>query len=117
MKERMRFKLFGWYVFMSRRPMKVQDRRGKSRSIKRDEVKRERLARADYKCEICGNPIDVRCTLHHLLNAGMPDRNAVENVMVLCPECNHELEKHPHYHGIKHLEDEARCVVEMNEKR
>lgn len=106
--ERIKFKIFGWHVFISRRPMKVTDRKGKSRSRTRDYIKAARLEMAESRCEICGKPIDKRCSLHHLLNAGEPNRNAVENVLVLCSACHHELEKRPHYHGIKHLESNTR---------
>lgn len=105
---RIKFKIFGWYVFISRRPMKVTDRKGKSRSRARDICRDMRLEMAGNRCEICGKPIDKRCSLHHLLNAGEPNRNAVENVLVLCSACHHELEKRPHYHGIKRLESDTR---------
>lgn len=88
--------------------MKVQDRCGKSRSRQRDLCREMRLEIADNRCEICGKPIDNRCSLHRLLRVGEPNRNAVENVMVLCIACHHELEKRPHLHGIHHLEDTTR---------
>lgn len=110
--KRMKFKLFGWYVFISRRPMKVQDRHGKSRSERRDKCREMRLEIANNRCKICGKPIDSRCSLHHLLNVGEPDRNAVENVLVLYSHCHHELERRSHYHGIKHLDDVTRYDCE-----
>lgn len=103
-----RFKFFGWNIAIGNEPMKVIRRSGKSRSRGRDICRDMRLEMADNRCEICGKPIDKRCSLHHLLNVGEPNRNAVENVMVLCSACHHELEKRPHYHGIKHLESDTR---------
>lgn len=103
-----RFKIFGWRIAVSREPMKVISRKGKSRSKHRDMVVAARLEIAENRCEICGKPIDKRCSLHHLLNVGEPNRNAVGNVMVLCSTCHHELEKRPHYHGIRHLESDTR---------
>lgn len=82
--------------------------RTKKNSKKRCSVKMQRLEKAENRCEICGKPIDCRCSLHHMLNVGEPDRNAVDNVIVLCSACHHELEKRPHYHGIKHLESDTR---------
>lgn len=102
-----RFKIFGWHVALSREPMSTKPR-NKNRNRYRDEVKATRLEIAGNHCEICGKPIDKRCSLHHLLNAGDPNRNSVENVLVLCSACHHELEKRPHYHGIKHLENDTR---------
>lgn len=99
-----RFKLFGWSVAIANEPMKVTKREGKSRSRCRDKCRDKRLEMAGNRCEICGKPIDMRCSLHHLLNVGEPNRNSVENVMVLCSACHQELAKRPHYHGIKHLE-------------
>ncbi len=103
-----RFKIFGWNVAIGNEPMKVARRSGKTRSRTRDICRDMRLEMADNRCEICGKPIDKRCSLHHLLNVGEPNRNAVENVMVLCSACHQELEKRPHYHGIKHLESDTR---------
>lgn len=102
-----RFKIFGWHVAVSREPMKAKPR-DKNRNRNRNHVRNLRLEMAGNRCEICGRPIDKRCSLHHLLNVGEPNRNAVENVMVLCSACHHELEKRPHYHGIKHLESDTR---------
>lgn len=102
-----RFKIFGWNVALSRDPMRVK-KQEKNRNRNRVAVKFKRIELAGNRCEICGKPIDNRCSLHHLLNVGEPNRNAVENVLVLCSACHHELEKRPHYHGIKHLEDETR---------
>lgn len=93
---------------MSRRPMKVTDRKGKTRSRTRDAAKIARLEMACYRCEICGRMIDTSCALHHLLPPGAEGRNKAENVMVLCSSCHHELERRPHYHGIRHLEDTTR---------
>lgn len=110
--KRIKFKIFGWYVCMSREPIKVR-KIDPNRNRKRDDVKSMRLEMAENRCEICGKPIDKRCSLHHLLNAGEPNRNAVENVLVLCSACHHELEKRPHYHGIKHLESDPRYVTDQ----
>lgn len=102
-----RFKIFGWYVAIGREPFRTK-KRNKNRNRYRDVVKNKRLEMAKHRCEICGKPIDVSCSLHRLLNVGEPNRNAVENVLVLCSACHHELEKRPHYHGIKHLESDTR---------
>lgn len=109
-----KFKIFGLFVCISNFPVKVQDRRGKSRSRARDIVRNKRLEIVENRCEICGKPIDKRCSLHHLLNVGEPNRNAVENVMVLCSTCHLELEKRPHYHGIKHLESDTRYDTDQD---
>lgn len=105
--ERIKFKIFGWYVALSREPMKIR-KINPDRNRKRNHVKAARLEMAGNRCEICGKPIDISCSLHRLLNAGEPNRNEVENVLVLCSACHHELEKRPHYHGIKHLESDTR---------
>lgn len=105
--KRIRFKIFGWYVAIAREPFKTTKRK-KNRHRNRDLCRDMRLEMAENRCEICGKPIDKRCSLHHLLNVGEPNRNAVENVLVLCSACHHELEKRPHYHGIRHLESDTR---------
>lgn len=102
-----RFKIFGWYVAISRKNMRMRPL-NKNRNRHRNIVLKERLKMAEYRCEICGKPIDVRCSLHHLLNVGEPNRNSVENVMVLCSACHHELQKRTHYHGLMHLESDTR---------
>lgn len=92
---------------ISRRSMNVKVR-ALTRSRRRIDVKNQRLEMAGYRCEVCGRPIDNRCSLHHCLPVGAPDRNTVENVMVLCSVCHHELEKRPHHHGLLHLESDTR---------
>lgn len=107
-----KFRIFGWRIVISKKPIKVMER--KTRSLTRAKCRKLRLEKAGYRCEICGKPIDVRCSLHHLLPVGAENRNSVENVMALCSGCLHELEKRPHFHGLKHLEDVTRYDEEGN---
>lgn len=100
-----KFKVFGWYVCISRRPVRIKKR---TENQTRLNSRKRRLAMAGERCEICGKPIDKRCSLHRLLPVGAPGRNTVENVMVLCLDCHHKLQKRPHYHGLAHLEDTTR---------
>ncbi len=106
MKDRIKFKVFGWYVCISRRPVRIKK---STENQTRLNSRKRRLAMAGERCEICGRPINIEnAALHHRLEVGCPDRNAVENVMVLCLDCHHELQKRPHYHGLAHLEDTTR---------
>lgn len=102
--KRISLKLFGWHIYISRQPLRLR----KKSKDPRKPIKAERLRLAGYRCEICGIPVDSRCALHHTLPVGAPDRNAVENVTVLCSDCHHELQKRPHYLALEHLEDTTR---------
>lgn len=102
-----RFRLFGWYIAVSKEPFKT-NKRDPKRNRCRDMARNERLRLAGNKCEICGRDIDITCSVHHILPVGAENRNKVENLRVLCCHCKHELDKNPHYHGIRHMEDESR---------
>lgn len=99
-----RIKLFGCNIWISREPLKVVKKNRKRNSF-RSSQRNLRLEMKKNCCEVCGKTIDKSCHIHRTLPVGAPDRNAVENIRVLCGECWHELEKKPHIHGYKHMED------------
>ena len=83
--------------------MRVAPRK-KNKSDYRSSQRNMRLEMAENRCEVCGRQIDRTCHIFHRLPVGTPDRNKVENIRVMCGECWHNLEKHPHIHGFHHLE-------------
>lgn len=107
MEKRIKFKIFGWYVWLSREPMRVKNRSQIHRSQRPNISKRERLEAVGHRCEICGTPIDMSCRLFRHLPKGHPDRYAADNVQVMCGACFHRLEKEPHALGIKQLDRET----------
>ena len=106
-----KFKLFGFYICISREPFKTKPR-DKKRNAYRESQRNLRLNMVDNRCEVCGKEIDKSCHIHRLLPIGAPDRNSVNNIRLLCGECWHELEKNPHIHGYQHLEDNTRYGVD-----
>lgn len=106
-----KFKLFGLYIWISREPLRVAQRK-KNKTNYRNSQRNLRLEMADNRCEVCGKPIDKTCHVHRTLPYGAPDRNNVENIRVMCGECWHELEKKPHIHGYQHLDDTTRYGAE-----
>ena len=74
----------------------------------RNQQRNIRLEMADFRCEVCGRPIDNTCHIHRNLPMGAPDRNKADNIRVMCGHCWRELEKKPHIHGYQHIEDTTR---------
>lgn len=97
--------IMGWKVYLTKVALR---KRTKKKNTTRLNALKARLAMAGNRCEICGRPIDIRCSLHHRLPVGAEGRNSVENVMVLCSACHHKLEAEPHVMGLQHLEDTTR---------
>ncbi|MCM1141780.1 MAG: hypothetical protein NC453_24685 [Muribaculum sp.] len=91
------FNFFGWRIYITRHCLR---KRAKGRSMKRHLCKSERLRIADYHCEMCGAPIDIRCTLHHLLPVGATDRNTAQFCRVVCPVCSERIQRAG---GIRHI--------------
>ncbi len=91
------FNFFGWRIYITRHRL---HKRSAGRSKKRHLCKSERLRIADYNCEMCGAPIDIRCSLHHLLPVGAPERNTVHYCRVVCPVCSERIQ---HAGGIRHI--------------
>lgn len=108
---RKKFKIFGFHVWISREPMRVAPRK-KNKTKYRSSQRNLRLEMTEYRCEVCGKPIDRSCHIHRTLPIGAEGRNAVENIRVLCGECWHELEKRPYIHAYQHLEDNTRYEAE-----
>ncbi len=102
-----KFKIFGFNIWISRETVRVVPRK-KNKTNYRSSQRNLRLEMAGGKCEVCGKSIDKRCHIHHTLPAGAENRNAVENIRVMCGECYHELEKKPHLLGYQQLEDTTR---------
>lgn len=97
--------ILGWKLYITKTPLR---KRNKNRNRKRNDTLKRRLAMAGNRCEICGKPIDISCSLHHRLPKGAEGRNEVENVLVLCSACHHRMEAEPHVMGLQHLEDTTR---------
>lgn len=91
------FDFLGWRIYITRHRL---CKRTKGRSMKRHLCKCERLRIADFHCEMCGVPIDIRCTLHHLLPVGTSERNTPQYCRVVCPVCSARIQKAG---GIRHI--------------
>lgn len=54
-----------------------------------DKVKEELIARQDYKCAICGTPIDLTCSeLDHVIPWSLVGDELRDNLQMLCIQCN-----------------------------
>lgn len=102
------FKIFGWNIYISNHALHTRPRMCGSHTT-RDQLiaQREKIV-GGKTCEICGREQTKYICLHRTLPKGHPDRSKVENVRIVCNECHHELEKNPHYHGLRHMESESR---------
>ena len=87
-----RFRIFGFHIYISRNRLKRRPS-PELRSKTRRNAKYMRLEKAGNRCELCGIMVDNRCTLHHLLPIGDPGRNKVENVRVICSQCNEHVHR------------------------
>ena len=79
-----RFRFLCWNIYITRLPL----RRKINRSRHRTSTKVARLNATDYHCELCGRPVNISCTLWHMLPKGAPRRNEIENVRVMCHDCH-----------------------------
>lgn len=79
-----RFRFQGWIIYITRHPLRHKINRSRYRTSQ----KAWRLEYAGHRCELCGDPISLSCTLYHLLPKGAADRNAVRNIRVICPKCH-----------------------------
>lgn len=86
-----KFRLFKWEIYISKVPLK---RRDPERNRGRDAAKRWRLEYVGHRCELCGIPINMRCSLYRIFPMGTPGRNSGRNVRVICPKC------HDHVHRV-----------------
>lgn len=84
-----RFRLFRWNIYVTRVSLKKRDPK---RNRHRTSAKVSRLQMTGYRCELCGTPVDLRCTLYHLYPKGTPERNDVENIRVICPRCHEHVQ-------------------------
>lgn len=92
--------LFGWRIYFSRHRLKHRSPNNTTRSKKRLLCRKERLNIADNHCEMCGTDIDIRCSLHHLLPVGHPERNTAPYCRVVCPVCSDYIQQAG---GIRHI--------------
>ena len=102
-----RISLFGLHIWISRNPLRVRNK-DRKRNDYRNQQRNIRLEMADFRCEVCGRPIDNTCHIHRNLPMGAPDRYKADNIRVMCGHCWRELEKKPHIHGYQHIEDTTR---------
>ena len=79
-----RFSFLGWNIYITRHPLRKKINRSKFRTS----TKVARLNATDYHCELCGRPVNISCTLWHMLPKGAPRRNEFENVRVICLKCH-----------------------------
>ena len=84
------FNFLGWRIYITHNRLQ---KRAVGRSKKRHLCKSERLRIAEYKCELCGAPIDIRCSLHHLLPVGAEQRNTAQYCRVVCPICSERIQR------------------------
>lgn len=87
-KSKMLFKIFGWRVYVSNKPMKARERHTKLR----DKAKKDNLELAGHKCQWCGKEITTKryCVMKSKLdNTHHPaERYKFDNVEILCLDCN-----------------------------
>ncbi len=79
-----RFSIFGWNIYITRHPLRKKVNRSRFRTSQ----KAWRLEYAGYRCELCGDHINLSCSLYHILPQGAPGRNDGKNLRVICPKCH-----------------------------
>ena len=65
-----------------------------------EEIKKEVLERAGYKCERCGTK-GTELHVHHILSLSQGGSSEPGNLTVLCRECHSQ--EHPHLRSMKKI--------------
>lgn len=107
-----KYKVFGWYVTISNAPVKFRQTNN-SHGVKNSQLRTDRRHLAQNKCERCDRPLSIYGRIHHILPAGDPERNNVENVRFLCNSCFRAV----HYNGAPlELPESPMCETAQAEK-
>lgn len=89
-----RFRLFGWHIIISNCPMKFKNTTCGHSTESYSKMLSKRRHMAESRCERCGRSLSLFGRLYHLLPAGAPGRNEVENLRYVCNSCYKALVRH-----------------------
>ena len=88
-----KFRLFGWHITISNWPVKFkQNNNGKTVNYRNLLAQRRSIAKS--RCERCGRELDSFGRLYHILPAGDPSRNDIDNLRFICNSCYKAVHRH-----------------------
>lgn len=82
-----KYHFFGWHVTISNCPVKFAQKGLHNPTANHRMLLHDRLAMARCKCERCGRDLSIFARMLHLLPAGHPDRNTIDNIRCVCNSC------------------------------
>lgn len=82
-----KYRVFGWHITISNYPVKFKQKTCQHQTVSYDRLMKERRRIAESRCERCGRELTAFGRLHHILPAGDPERNKVDNLRFVCNSC------------------------------
>lgn len=82
-----KFRLFGWHIIIANCPMKFKSTTCGHQSVNYNKLMSQRRHMAESRCERCGRDLSTFGRLYHILPAGDPARNEIDNLRHVCNSC------------------------------
>lgn len=83
-----KFRFLGWHIIFANCPMRFkQVGAGGNETANHAKLLRDRRSIANSLCERCGRDLTSFGRLYHILPAGDPARNEIDNLRFVCNSC------------------------------